>query len=124
MAYQITNQCIQCDRCQGACPTGAVQKIGQRYVIQSDLCNNCESDHGVPQCWSVCPTNGACIPDAQAISAQIGDYWESWFKTYDRMMSRLRTAQQSEYWENWFDAYSRELSNLPTRKPRSVEVNA
>lgn len=121
MAYLITSQCIACDRCQSVCPTGAIQQVDRRYQIQADQCNNCKTYFSVPQCWSVCPTNGGCIPDAETVSHSKftllahTEYWNSWFSTYNSMVSRLRTSQQSTYWERWFETYSAQVSkNLPT----------
>jgi Fe-S-cluster-containing hydrogenase component 2 len=121
MAYTITTQCIECvsvaspqvTRCHAFCPTGAIQKVNQHYQIDPIACNNCAGAYNVPQCWAACPTNSACIPDA-ATAAQhragyAADYWDSWFVTYNRMVSRLKTTKHTEYWQRWFDAYSSQI---------------
>lgn len=119
MAYMITSQCIGCDRCFSVCPTEAIQKTNQHYQINPSRCNNCVGYYGTPQCWAVCPTNTGCIPgDAIALSqlGQVkGDYWDHWFDTYHRLISRLHQANRSEYWEQWFDLYSQKLSDLLQR---------
>jgi len=62
MTYTITSQCISCQRCQNACPTSAIQTDGTAFWIDVNSCNQCKGSHGVPQCWSVCPTNAGCVP--------------------------------------------------------------
>lgn len=103
MSYTITNQCIGCTRCVSGCPTGAVQQSGDRFWIDTQLCNGCQGQYSVPQCVAVCPTNGGCIPDVQ-------EFWERWFAKYNRIVSRLHQADQSTYWDQWFDKYSQRLA--------------
>jgi Fe-S-cluster-containing hydrogenase component 2 len=116
MAYTITSECIDCDRCQFVCPTKAIQLVGNQYRIDSSLCNNCVGDYSTPQCWAVCPTNTGCIPVVTPVvshpSQLPSDYWEKWFSTYNRIMVQLHKAQHSEYWEQWFDLYSQKLKTL------------
>lgn len=117
MAYTITNQCINCDRCLSICPTSAISYQDNHYSIDPDRCNNCVGYYSVAQCASVCPTNQGCIPGATSVFNQptllgSGDYWERWFATYNRMIERLHQAKQAAYWENWFDMYSQKVSTL------------
>jgi Fe-S-cluster-containing dehydrogenase component len=118
MAYVITNKCIGCDRCSTTCPTGAIQKVNDRHQIDPSLCNNCVGYYSVAQCAAACPTNRGCIPGTSSIFTQLTpsdtstDYWDRWFKTYDRLISRLETSQHTHYWEHWFDQYSQRFSNL------------
>lgn len=120
MSYSITTNCVSCQRCLSACPTGAISTDGVAFWIDADRCNQCEGSYGVPQCWAVCPTNEGCVPltaGAAAVSLtshseQSGDYWESWFARYVRMVARLRESQQSPYWRRWFAAYARALDAL------------
>jgi ferredoxin len=128
MTYTITNQCIACDRCLSACPTGAIQRYGQHYWINAERCNNCEGHYGIPQCWASCPTNEGCVPFLSGITAvaassiqsplsgEQDDYWDNWFATYNRLVSRLRVAKRAAVWEQWFDVYSQQLSNLLVKR--------
>lgn len=133
MAYLITSQCLECDRCQSVCPTGAIQRDGEHYWIDAAACNNCDGDYGVPQCWAGCPTNDGCIPDAATASRYYSgfsdtptdNYWDSWFATYNQRVSRLRAAKHSEYWQQWFDAYAQKVSKLgQSRQALAGEVGA
>jgi ferredoxin len=120
MPYTITQSCIGCQRCLSACPTQAIQTNGLAFWIDIDRCNQCQGSHGVPQCWATCPTNEGCVPLAtgaaavplSSISEASGDYWESWFATYTRMVARLQAAPHSGYWQTWFDGYSQAMKRL------------
>ena len=120
MTYTITANCIGCQRCLSTCPTEAIQTDGSAFWIDIDRCNHCQGSFGVPQCWAVCPTNEGCIPLAignvtvslTSKSETSGDYWESWFATYTRLMARLKDSNQSSYWRQWFDAYTQKVGNL------------
>jgi ferredoxin len=122
MPYTITQSCIGCQRCLSACPTQAIQTNGLAFWIDIDRCNQCQGSHGVPQCWATCPTNEGCVPlstgataiPLSSISEASGDYWESWFATYTRMVARLQTAPHSGYWHTWFDGYSQAMKRLQT----------
>ncbi|MCP4633290.1 MAG: ferredoxin [candidate division Zixibacteria bacterium] len=55
MAYIITDDCVMCDVCRPECPEEAITEGDPKYIIDSDLCNDCAL------CVDVCPVE-ACIP--------------------------------------------------------------
>lgn len=132
MAYIITSQCISCDRCVVQCPTGAIKKVGERYTIDPNLCNNCVGHYSVPLCAATCPTNDGCVPDVVALNCNhpvlangSTEYWDSWFSTYNRLVAQLHKAKQSGYWYQWFDRYSQAVSqHLSQRKHQTAGVQA
>lgn len=129
MAYTITDKCIGCQRCLPNCPTNAIKADGATFRIDENLCNNCAGAYSVPQCWAACPTNKACVPDAQntaafALSTAVersADYWKAWFSTYHNRLSRLQESKHAGYWKDWFDNYSQTLQKLQTQSQKSSE---
>ena len=49
MAYNITDKCIACGACAGACPTACISEGDPVYVIDKDACISCGT------CLGVCP---------------------------------------------------------------------
>jgi hypothetical protein len=128
MTYIITSQCIECHRCESICPTGAITQNEQQYQINPERCNDCVGHYAVPQCWAACPTSGGCVPNLAILPRSLaikpaGDYWDNWFNTYNRLVSRLRANQSSTYWQHWFDAYSQAFAKQ-LQTPNSLGVNA
>jgi ferredoxin len=60
MALLITDECINCDVCEPACPNEAISEGDDIYVIDPDLCTECIGHFDEPQCVVICPVD--CIP--------------------------------------------------------------
>lgn len=60
MALIITDECINCDVCEPACPNEAISQGMEIYEIDPDLCTECVGHYDKPQCQQVCPID--CIP--------------------------------------------------------------
>lgn len=60
MALMITDECINCDVCEPACPNQAIYQGELIYEIDSNLCTECVGHFDQPQCQIVCPVD--CIP--------------------------------------------------------------
>ena len=60
MALMITDDCINCDVCEPACPNGAISMGELIYQINPDKCTECVGHFDEPQCQQLCPV--ACIP--------------------------------------------------------------
>ena len=59
MALLITDQCINCDVCEPACPNDAIYFGEEIYEIDPKRCTECVGHFDEPQCQVVCPV--ACI---------------------------------------------------------------
>jgi len=60
MALLITDECINCDVCEPACPNEAISEGEDIYIIDPDLCTECVGHFDEPQCVVICPMD--CIP--------------------------------------------------------------
>jgi ferredoxin len=60
MALMITDQCINCDVCEPACPNGAIAQGKEIYEIDPAKCTECVGHFAEAQCQIVCPVD--CIP--------------------------------------------------------------
>ena len=60
MALKITDECINCDVCEPACPNKAIFFNDIRYEIDPELCTECIGHFDEPQCVMLCPVD--CIP--------------------------------------------------------------
>lgn len=62
MSLKITDQCVNCDVCEPACPNKAITPGPEYYEIAPDLCTECVGHHDEPQCVVVCPVE-CILPD-------------------------------------------------------------
>lgn len=60
MALMITDECINCDVCEPACPNQAIFQGELIFEIRPDRCTECVGHFDKPQCVAVCPVD--CIP--------------------------------------------------------------
>lgn len=61
MALKITQDCINCDVCEPACPNQAIYQGVEIYEIDPERCTECVGHFNIPQCRSLCPVD--CIPN-------------------------------------------------------------
>ena len=59
MALMITDDCINCDVCEPACPNEAISMGPEIYHIDPARCTECVGHFDEPQCVVLCPVN--CI---------------------------------------------------------------
>ena len=59
MALFITDECINCDVCEPACPNDAIREGAEIYVIDPKLCTECVGHYDEPRCVKLCPVD--CI---------------------------------------------------------------
>ena len=59
MSLYITDQCINCDVCEPACPNLAISQGVEFYEIDPARCTECVGHFDEPQCQVVCPVE--CI---------------------------------------------------------------
>ena len=60
MALMITDECINCDVCEPACPNEAISMGPEFYGSEPQRCTECVGHFDEPQCVTLCPV--ACIP--------------------------------------------------------------
>jgi ferredoxin len=59
MSLLITDECINCDVCEPACPNLAISQGEEIYEIDPDRCTECVGHFDSAQCVAVCPVD--CI---------------------------------------------------------------
>jgi len=62
MALHITEDCIACDACRPECPVDAISEGDPIYIIDPEVCIECDGHFDEPQCAAVCPTD-SCQKD-------------------------------------------------------------
>lgn len=50
MAHAVSDECVKCGACQGACPVGCISEGDKKYEVDGGACIDCGS------CEGVCPT--------------------------------------------------------------------
>jgi len=62
MAMIIIEECIMCGACELECPTGSIGEGDTIYVIDANICVECEGHYDSPQCVEVCPIDDCIVP--------------------------------------------------------------
>jgi len=82
MALMITDECINCDVCEPACPNGAISQGAEIYVINPALCTECVGHFDKPQCQDVCPVS--CIPLDPDVVEDRDQLYQKYLKLVDK----------------------------------------
>jgi ferredoxin len=61
MSMLILDDCISCGACEPECPTTAITAGDSIYLINAELCTECEGAFDAPQCQTVCPVDGCVV---------------------------------------------------------------
>jgi len=61
MAYEITEDCINCAACEADCPTQSITVGEETYIIDPNTCVECVGYYDAPQCVALCPVD-CCVP--------------------------------------------------------------
>ena len=61
MALEINDDCIACGACEPECPVSAISEGDPLYIIDQNVCVECDGYFDSPQCAEICPVD-ACIP--------------------------------------------------------------
>ena len=64
MSLKITDECINCDVCEPACPNEAIYPGEVYYEIDPFKCTECIGHFDEPQCQIFCPVDDCIISDA------------------------------------------------------------
>ncbi|NTU91690.1 MAG: 4Fe-4S binding protein [Chlorobiaceae bacterium] len=59
MAHRITEECTYCGACEPECPVAAISPGDSIYIIDENVCCDCEGYHDEAACVVVCPVD--CI---------------------------------------------------------------
>ncbi len=61
MSLKIVESCVSCHACEPVCPSKAIYKGNEHFLIDSKKCTECEGDYADTQCASICPIEGAIV---------------------------------------------------------------
>ena len=61
MAMTILDECISCGACEPECPNSAITAGDSIFVVNPELCTECEGAFDAPQCATVCPVEGCVV---------------------------------------------------------------
>lgn len=61
MALQIIESCVNCWACEPLCPSKAIYEAKPHFLIDPDMCTECEGDYADHQCSTICPIEGAIL---------------------------------------------------------------
>jgi ferredoxin len=64
VAYMITAECVNCSACEQECPVQAISAHADQYVIDPNVCIDCEGYFEEARCKWACPVN-ACVPERE-----------------------------------------------------------
>ena len=78
MALMITDECINCDVCEPACPNQAISMGPEIYRIDPARCTECVGHFDEPQCVVLCPVD--CIPKDPAHQESEDQWWVKYAK--------------------------------------------
>ncbi|OGT56714.1 MAG: ferredoxin [Gammaproteobacteria bacterium RIFCSPHIGHO2_12_FULL_43_28] len=77
MSLIITDECINCDVCEPACPNNAIYQGEMIYEIHPSQCTECIGHFAKPQCVAICPVD--CIikdPNHPETEAELMDKYK------------------------------------------------
>ncbi len=57
MSLKINEECIACGACEPECPVEAISEGDDIFVIDPDVCVECEGYFDEPACIENCPTH-------------------------------------------------------------------
>lgn len=69
MAYMITAECVNCSACEQECPVQAITAAADQYVIDPNICVDCDGYFEEARCKWACPVN-ACVPERETYLAR------------------------------------------------------
>lgn len=61
MSLKIIDSCVNCWACAPVCPSDAIYEAKPHFMIDAAKCTECDGDHAMPQCASICPIEGAIL---------------------------------------------------------------
>ena len=84
MALTITEECINCDVCEPACPNQAIYFGVDHYEIKPELCTECVGHYETEQCVVLCPVD--CIPRDPSHAESREQLYEKYLRITERRL--------------------------------------